>query len=232
MTNRKIVITVALLILSVPIIGFAQANGPGVPFKDLQIQISNMQQQINTLQNQILNIQQKPMQAGPQGLAGPQGPVGPVGPIGQAGSQGPVGPVGPIGQAGSQGPVGPAGPIGPQGPAGVANGITIAVHGEVDENGGVVGSSDKFLCSTQDKYSDVMMYHIRLLSMSDPTKKPPICIVAPGPHSINTKWDLSMYQDDSQFNEGAWEFSVMSQRTTGYSFLGYKSAFNFICVQE
>jgi hypothetical protein len=225
MTKKNIVVTVALLIFSVPIIVFAQANGPGVPFRDLQIQINNMQQEISSLHNKIQYIQQTKM---PEVAQGPVGPAGPMGP------QGPAGPLGPQGLAGAQGPVGAAGPIGPQGPAGVANGITIAVHGEVDEDGKVVGPSDKFLCYKLSEFDDAMIYHIRLLSMSDPTKASPTCIVAPGPHSINSKWDLSMYQDDSQFDydEGAWEFSVISQRPNGFVFSKYKSAFNFICVQE
>jgi hypothetical protein len=51
MTKRKIALTAALLVLCVPILGFSQANVQGVPFKDLQNQINNMQQQISSLQS-------------------------------------------------------------------------------------------------------------------------------------------------------------------------------------
>jgi hypothetical protein len=70
MTKRKIVLTLTLLILCIPIIAFAQVKAQGVPFQDLQNQINNLQQQIN-------NIKLSP------GPAGPVGPMGPAGPAGQ-----------------------------------------------------------------------------------------------------------------------------------------------------
>jgi hypothetical protein len=188
MIKRKIVVTVALLILNIPIICFAQANDQGVPFKDLQNQINNMQQQISSLQNQIQSFQKALITTGPQGLSGPTGPQGP---------------------AGSQGPVGPAGPIGPQGPAGVADGITIAAHGEVDENGVELNHSDKFRLYKQAEFPDQMTYYIRLLSMNDPTKQPTCCRTRS--HSLQTKYVVSMYQDYLRFDdiEDAWEFAVI-----------------------
>jgi hypothetical protein len=58
MTKTKIVVPLITLILSVPIIGFAQANGQGVPFKDFQLQIYNMQQNIIKLEQRIGDIEQ------------------------------------------------------------------------------------------------------------------------------------------------------------------------------
>ena len=230
MTKRKIFTTVALLILCVPIIGFAQGHSPGVPFKDLQVQISNMQQQISSLKDQISNIQQPLKSVGPQGLVGPIGPIGPQGP---AGAVGPQGAAGPRGDTGAPGATGLTGATGLQGPAGVANGITIAAHGEVNANGDQVNPSDQFLCYQQTPPNWATIYYIRLLSMSDPTK-PPTCIVAPGPHSLQIGYVLSLYHDYPYFNdvEDAWEFAVISLRNTTGGTSQYKSGFSFICVQE
>jgi hypothetical protein len=230
MNKRNIFTTVALLILCVPIIGFAQGHGPGVPFKDLQVQISNMQQQISSLKGQMSNIQQSLKSVGPQGLVGPIGPIGPQGP---AGAVGPQGAAGPRGDTGAPGATGLTGATGLQGPAGVANGITIAAHGEVDADGIEVIPSDQFLCYQLTPPTWAMIYYIRLLSMSDPTK-PPTCIVAPGPHSLQVGYVLSLYHDYPYFNdvEDAWEFAVISLRNTTNGTSPYKSGFSFICVQE
>jgi hypothetical protein len=72
--------------------------------------------------------------------------------------------------------------------------------------------------------------------MNDHTKQP-ICVVAPGPHSLQTKYVVSMYQDYLRFDdiEDAWEFAVISQRIIPGSTAvpsSYKSAFSFVCIQE
>jgi hypothetical protein len=182
MTKRKIVIILALLIFSSPIIGFAQGNNPGVPFKDLQNQINNMQQEIKILQGQLLNIEANQKQPEPQGSEV------------------------------------------------VANRITNSVHGVVDENGLVLNPSDKFEIYKTEFY-DVIIYHIRLLHMSHDTKTP-TCVASPGPHSVAYNLDLRMYQDYPFFYNGAWEFAVISQGSTGYAFSQYNSGFSFICIQE
>jgi hypothetical protein len=218
MTKRKMFITVVLIIFCFPIINFAQGNGPGVPFSDLQNQISKLQQQISGLQEQMVNIQKMAKSTEAQGPVGPTGPMGP---------QGPAGAVGP------QGATGLTGATGLQGPAGVANGITIAAHGEVDPDGLEYYPSGQYWSYQQDVTNSAMYYYIRLLNMSD-SSKPPTCIVAPGQHDLQIGWDSSLYLDYSYYNnsEKAWEFTVISQRYTAGSFYPMKSGFSFVCVQE
>ena len=182
MKKRKIVVTLALIIFSVPIIGFAQGNNSGAPFKDLQNQISNMQKDIKSLQDQLQKSEENKYQSEPQL------------------------------------------------PARDATGITTTVHGVVDEYGSILNPSDKFETYKTDYY-DVTIYHIRLLQMRDDTKAP-TCVAALGPHSVAYDLDLRMYQDNPFFMNGAWEFSVTSQRSNGYAFFPYNLGFSFICIQE
>jgi hypothetical protein len=107
MLTKKMVLTLAALVLCVPVIAYA---AEGQPFKALQ-------QQIDELKQQLQNIQLTP---------GPQGPAGPAGPTGATGGTGAIGATGPQGLKGD---------TGPQGPPGVTNGIQRAIYGLVLADG-------------------------------------------------------------------------------------------------
>ncbi len=82
----------------------SEGKVPGVPFKQLQ--------------DQITAIETTPGPQGPKGPTGNPGPAGPAGPTGATGPAGAAGPAGATGPAGAAGPAGPTGPAGVTGPAG------------------------------------------------------------------------------------------------------------------
>jgi hypothetical protein len=149
--------------------------------------------------------------AGPQGLKGDTGATGPAGPTGPQGSQG------------------------IQGPAGVANGITTAIHGRADSNGGWI-SGDNWRTYSVNEGTYEMTYFIALSNMDDNTKQPPTCVAVPNPNPL-VYCSHIFYLQPAWFdsNMGTWNFTVISAGwCTGApsNRVAFRTAFSFICVQE
>ena len=135
--------------------------------------------------------------AGPQGIQGPPGPQGPQGPKGEpglpglqglkgdkgdTGAQGIQGIPGLKGDTGAQGPQGIQGVQGIQGPAGVANGITRAIHGAINWNGDIIlGTGFTTLSVTRD--DPIVSVTIQFTT---PFSTPPTCTVTAFAYDYDT----------------------------------------------
>jgi hypothetical protein len=166
---------------------------------------------------------------GPQGLKGDAGAQGPAGPIGPAGPQGPIGPIGPAGPQGAQGlqglpgaqgPVGLTGATGPgglQGPAGVANGITRAIHGDIAWDGGVYSGTGFSVLVIECN----SVYCQTRVAFNTPFDTTPTCTATargPGDQSVIVK-----------IQELSYNYFLVTY--TDESNKAVRTGFTFICVQ-
>ena len=227
MTQRKIVLSLALLILCIPIIAFAQVKAQGVPFQDLQNQINNLQQQIN-------NIKLTP------GPTGPAGPVGPVGPMGPQGAQGLTGAVGATGATGAPGPTGSAGPAGVAGPAGEpgldgADGWNpVVAFGKVGADGArIIGVGDWSSSRSLHASGNVYTYEISLPFLAGG------CGICKAPTCVTTLSEASEARltsvEGPQMDVTTPKWSYKIHTGTGSYENGYTpwdTSFSFVCLQE
>jgi hypothetical protein len=183
--------------------------------------------------------------AGPKGDTGAQGPKGDAGiqgAKGDAGAPGPKGDTGaqgPKGDAGIQGAKGDAGDQGPKGDPGVANGVTTAVYGSADQNGGWVDSSQQadWLSDFQYMYSNAWLYVVELRTFKDSTKIP-MCAVSARPNYNGSYYEWTHQQVAvvsvawSNYYKN-WRFQVYSSQLDGSgNWIPLKQGFDFICVQK
>jgi hypothetical protein len=179
---------------------------------------------------------------GDPGVAGPKGDTGAQGPKGDAGIQGPKGDAGvqgPKGDTGAQGLKGDTGDQGPQGDPGVAKGITMAVYGSVDKDGGGVDSSPQadWWSDYQYMYSNAWLYVVELLTFKDSAKLP-MCAVTARPNYNGSYYEWTHQQVAvvsvawSNYYK-SWRFQVYSSQLDGTgNWLPLKQGFDFICVQK
>jgi hypothetical protein len=155
------------------------------------------------------------------------------------GPQGPKGDKGDKGDQGIPGSKGDTGAQGLKGDPGVAKGITTAVYGSVDKDGGWVDPSQEtdWWSDYQFMYSDSWLYVVELLTFTD-SAKTPTCVVSPRPNYNGSYYDWKHQQVAvvsvawSNFYKN-WRFSVFSSQLTGDGgWAPLKQAFDFICVQR
>jgi hypothetical protein len=167
-------------------------------------------------------------------IAGPPGPKGDKGDPGVAGPKGDVGPQGPKGDAGIQGPKGDPGVA-----TDVATGITTAIYGSVDKDGGWVDSSQQadWRSDYQYMYSNAWLYVVELLSFKDSAKRP-MCAVSARPNYNGSYYEWTHQQVAVvsvawSYAYKNWRFQVYSSELDGSgTWLPLKQGFDFICVQK
>jgi hypothetical protein len=159
--------------------------------------------------------------------------AGPPGPKGDKGDPGPKG------DTGAQGLKGDTGAQGPNGEPGVAKGITTAVYGSVDKDGGWVDSSQQadWWCDYQYMNSNAWLYVVELLTFKDSTKLP-MCAVSARPNYNGSYYEWTHQQVAvvsvawSNYHK-SWRFQVYSSQLDGSgNWLPLKQGFDFICVQK
>jgi hypothetical protein len=179
---------------------------------------------------------------GAPGLPGAKGDNGPQGPKGDAGVQGLTGDAGsqgPKGDNGTQGPKGDNGTQGPKGDPGIAKGVTTAVYGSVDKDGGWADPSQQsdWLSDYQNMESDKWRYFVELLTFTDHAKMP-ACVVSPRPNYTGSDYDWLHHQVAVASvawanSRNTWRLTVISSQVDGTGVLvPLKQAFDFICVQK
>jgi hypothetical protein len=162
-----------------------------------------------------------------------------VGPPGPKGDKGDPGVAGPKGDTGAQGPKGDAGIQGPKGDPGGAKGISTAVYGSVDDDGGWVDSSQQadWWSDYQYMYSNAWLYVVELLTFKDSTKLP-MCAVSARPNYNGSYYEWTHQQVAvvsvawSNYHK-SWRFQVYSSQLDGSgTWVPLKQGFDFICVQK
>ncbi len=170
---------------------------------------------------------------------GPQGPKGDKGDPGIPGPKGDPGIAGPKGDPGAQGLKGDTGEQGPKGDPGVAKGISTAVYGSVDKDGGWVDASQQtdWWSDYQYMYSNAWLYVVELLTFKDSTKLP-MCAVSPRPDYNGAYYEWTHHQVAvvsvvwSNYYKN-WRFYVYSSQLDGSgAWVPLKQAFDFVCVQK
>lgn len=160
-------------------------------------------------------------------VTGPQGPKGDKGDPGAPGAPGP------------QGAPGEPGPQGPKGDSGGTNGITTAVYGSVDKDGGLAVSSQQgdWLSRYQYMYSAYWLYVLEFPTFTDQAKVP-TCFVSARPGYDGSAYDWRHVQVGvasvawtSAYNR--WRVYVFSsQIDASGNWIPLKQAFDFICVEK
>jgi len=150
----------------------------------------------------------------------------------QAGIQGKPGPAGPTGATG------PAGPQGIQGPPGSANGITTAVHGNVNVEAGVASGAGWSLLYKDEGDPSYTRYIILLERMTDFDQGfPPTCVATPPmlhnvwPWATVAHW-FGLSVPEWSYEKAAWTFSANSSFYFNNAMHPIPTSFSFICVQE
>ncbi len=179
---------------------------------------------------------------GDQGIPGVKGDPGAMGPKGDQGATGVKGDQGIAGAKGDTGPEGLKGDTGPQGlkgDPGVANGVSTAVYGSVDKDGGYVDLAQQttWWSDYQYLYSDQWLYIVELLALPDQTK-PPACVVSPrsnpgvsGYDWLHAQVAVSRIAWSNAFKR--WRLYVSSSQVDASGVLiPLKQPFDFICVQR
>jgi len=140
------------------------------------------------------------------------------------------------------GPLGPKGDPGDPGPTGDASatkGLTMAVYGSVDKDGGWVDPSQQadWWSDYQYMYSNAWLYVVELLTFKDSTKCP-MCAVSARPNYNGAYYEWTHQQVaivsiawSNYFK--AWRFYVYSsQFDASGNPVPLKQGFDFICVQK
>jgi hypothetical protein len=143
------------------------------------------------------------------------------------------------GDNGTPGPKGDTGAQGPKGDPDIAEGVTTAVYGSVDKDGGWVDLSQQSDWSSdyQNMEQDKWRYTVELLTLTDHAN-PPACVVSPRPHynGSDNEWlhyQVAVAAVDWANSRGYWRLSVISSQVDSLGALvPLKQAFDFICVQK
>ena len=169
------------------------------------------------------------------------GPQGPAGPQGIQGIQGPKGDKGDQGIQGEQGIQGPKGDPGPQGIPGVAKGIRTAISGSCDEDGGWISGSNWLSLMQTEYYNTWFIYHILLITMTDPSVEPICAASIANPYLRQLSSDpfvgplLGIWDYSWSDVYTAWTVQVAATRkqlTPDYNWSPARAGFSFICFQE